>query len=367
MSKRKTRRRYAFSPDYAVPPGETLQETIDTLGMTQRDLALRTSMSSKTVNEIIKGKAPITPDTAVLLERVTGVPARLWNSLEVNYREQLAKIADHERLEADPDWLKTVPTKELIARRVIDEQPDDVSLFRAVLQFFGVSSLAAWHDLWMRPNATFRKSARFKAEPGATATWLRLGELDAQKIKTRPYDGAKFQAVLSKIRDLTVEPPEVFEPKMIELCASAGVAVVLVREIKKCPMSGVARWLTPRKAMIQLSLRYRTEDQFWFSFFHEAGHILNDPKKEVYIDDDDNGDEYDNERERRADSFAARFLIPQQHAMALKSLKSKRAVARFAKSIGISTGIVVGRLQKEGIIPYTHLNGLKQHFEWREE
>jgi hypothetical protein len=214
----------------------------------------------------------------------------------------------------------------------------------------------------MQPNAAFRKSARFKAEPGATATWLRLGELEAQKIKTKPYDKAKFRAILCKIRGLTMEPPEVFEPRMVELCASAGVAVVFVREIKKCPASGVARWLTARKALIQLSLRYKTEDQFWFSFFHESGHILNDPKKEVYIDDGDDGDD---EREERANRFAAATLIPPQHADVLEALKSKQAVVRFAKSIGISPGIVVGRLQKEGIVPYTHLNGLKQRFEWK--
>jgi addiction module HigA family antidote len=362
MSKERTKRRYPFTPDYAVPPGETLQETIDTFGMTQRDLALRTGMAPKTINEIIKGKAPITPDTAVLLERVTSVPARMWNNLEVNYREQLAKIIDRERLEADLGWLKTIPTKELIARGAIDEQPDKVSLLHAALQFFGVSSSAAWRDLWMQPNAAFRKSARFKAEPGATATWLRLGELEAQKIKTKPYDKAKFRAILCKIRGLTMEPPEVFEPRMVELCASAGVAVVFVREIKKCPASGVARWLTARKALIQLSLRYKTEDQFWFSFFHESGHILNDPKKEVYIDDGDDGDD---EREERANRFAAATLIPPQHADVLEALKSKQAVVRFAKSIGISPGIVVGRLQKEGIVPYTHLNGLKQRFEWK--
>lgn len=364
MSKASAKRRYGFEPDYAVAPGETLQETIESLGMTQRDLALRTGMAPKTINEIIKGKAPITPDTAVFLERVTGVAARMWNNLEMNYREQLAKIADRERLDVDLCWLKTIPTKELIRRKAIGDQPDKVSLLHATLQFFGVSNSERWNEVWMQPAGAYRKSERFRAEPAAVASWLRLGELKAQSIKARPFDKAKFRAVLVEIRKLTTESPEVFEPKMVELCASTGVAAVFVPEIKKCPTSGVARWLTPTKALIQLSLRYKTEDQFWFSFFHEAGHILNDPKKGVYIDD---GDSDDHSREERANRFAADFLIPSGCASTLPTLTSRTQIVRFANSIGISPGIVVGRLQKDGILRWNSLlNDLKRRFEWRQ-
>lgn len=362
MARRMTRR-YEFQPDYAVPPGATLQETIDSLGMTQRDLAVRTGMAPKTINEIVKGKAPITPDTAVLLDRVTGVPARMWNSLESNYREQLAKIADRKRLEKDMTWLKTIPTRELINRGVIEDQPDKVSLLHTVLSFFGVASSEAWNELWMKPCASFRKSPRFEAAPGAVATWLRLGELEAQRVKTQPYDRNKFQRVLTEIRQLTTKPAEDFTLRMVELAASAGVAVVFVKELKGCPTSGAARWLSPDKALIQLSLRYKTEDHFWFSFFHEAGHILHDPKKEVFIDDGHSEDE----REARANQFAANLLIPVPAVSELPSLKSKAAVKAFAESIDITPGIVVGRLQREEYIPYTHMNDLKRRFCWKNE
>lgn len=362
MRKGKTKRRYGFEPDYAIPPGETLQETIELLGMTQRDLALRTGMATKTINEIIKGKAPITPDTAVLLERVTGVPASMLNNLETNYREQLAKIADRERLEADLDWLKTIPTRELIRRGVIEKQSDKVLLLHAVLRFFGVGSSEQWKQVWMQPAGAFRKSAKFEAQPEAVATWLRLGELEAQKAKTQTYNRAKFQVALGEIRKLTVEPPEVFQTRMVELAAVAGVAVVFVPEIKKCPISGVARWLMPEKALIQLSLRYKSDDQFWFSFFHEAGHILNDPKKEIFIDDGN----CDDEREDRANRFAGNFLIPSEYCPEFSMLKTREAIVAFAERIGISPGIVLGRLQKEKIVRWrSYLNDLKRRFEWK--
>jgi addiction module HigA family antidote len=352
--------KYTYEPDYAVVPGATLQETITALGMTQRDLALRTGMSAKTINEIIKGKAPITADTSVLLERVTGVPARLWNNLEANYREQLARLADRKRLAADLAWLGRIPTRELFKRGVIDPQPDEVSLLHAVLRFFGVGSSEQWRQVWMQPAGAFRKSAKFAAEPHAVATWLRLGELEAQKVVCQPYNKAEFHAALGRIRELTVEPPEVFQMRMVELAAAAGVAVVFVPEMKKCPVSGVARWLTPDKALIQLSLRYKTDDQFWFSFFHEAGHILNSPKKDVHINDDGEGTAED-----AADRFAANFLIPREHQATLQSLKGRTSIEKFARFIGISPGIVVGRLQKEEILPWpTGLNSLKRRFHW---
>lgn len=359
-------RRYAYTPDYAVAPGATLQETIDSLGMTQRELAVRTGMAPKTINEIIKGKAALTPDTSVLLERVTGVPSRMWNNLETNYREQLAKIADRERLEADLAWMKTIPTKELISRGTIEPTTDKVTLLHSVLKFFGVGSSEQWTQVWMQPEAAYRKSERFEAHPGAVATWLRLGELDAQKIDTKPYDRVRFQKALTAIRSLTIQSPEVFEPRMREAAAEAGVAIVFVPELKKCPISGVARWLTPDKALIQLSLRYKTEDQFWFSFFHEAGHIMNDPKKSVSIDDG-NGHGTD-EREERANRFAADMMIPAVNASRLQTLTTQPKVTQFAKEIGIAPGIVVGRLQREGVLPWpSPLNSLKRRFTWKDE
>ena len=189
--------RYPFEPDYAVAPGATLQETIDALGMDQRELAVRTGLTPKTINLIVKGKAPLTHDTAVLLERVTGVPARMWNNLESNYREQLAKIEDRRRLEVDLNWLKTIPTRELIQRGAIEQQQDKTSLLQATLRFFGVSNSEAWRNLWLRPEAAFRKSSCFETQPGPTAAWLRLGELAAQNIEAKPYD-KKFRGASGK-------------------------------------------------------------------------------------------------------------------------------------------------------------------------
>lgn len=360
MIRKSTAKRYVFEPEYAVPPGQTLQETIDALGMVQRDLATRAGLSSKHINQIIQGIAPISHETAIRLEQVTGVPARMWNNLEVNYREQLAKLEEKKRLEHDLAWLKNIPTGELIKRGKIEKQTDRVLMLKAVLGFFGVADVEAWNKIWLSPTVAYRKSAVFQGKPEAMATWLRLGELEARAILCAPFDKSRFRAVLHEIRAITVEKPEVFEPKMKGLCADAGVAVVLVQEIKNAPVSGATQWLTPEKAKLQLSLRYKTNDQFWFTFFHEAGHILFGGKKDVFID----LNHATGKGEMEADSFAVDHLIPHHSASELNGLKSTWAIEAFAESIGIAPGIVIGRLQHERIIGYNQFNGLKMRFRW---
>ncbi len=360
MPRESTATRYVFKPEYAVPPGRTLQETIDALGMGQRDLATRAGLSAKHINQIIQGVAPISHETAIRLEQVTGVPARMWNNLEVNYREQLAKLEEKKRLEHDLAWLKKIPTAELIKRGKIEKHTDRVLLLKAVLGFFGVADVEAWKNIWFSPTVVYRKSAVFEGKPEAMATWLRLGELEARAISRVPFDKSRFRDVLDEMRAITVEKPEVFEPKMKALCAKAGVAVVLIPEIKNAPVSGATQWLTPEKAKLQLSLRHKTNDHFWFTFFHEAGHILFGGKRETFID----LDHAIGKGEREADNFAANHLIPPRSASELNGLKSARAIEAFAESIGIAPGIVVGRLQHDGLIGYDQFNGLKIRYQW---
>ncbi len=359
-TKQKQQEQYAYEPDYAVAPGRTLQETIGALEMDQRELAKRTGLSVKHVNQVIKGVASITQDTAIRLERVTGVPARMWNSLEANYRERLARLDERTRLQGSLDWLKAIPVKELIQREKIRDQPDPLSLLEEVLRFFGVASVEAWKEGWQKPQFAFRKSPAFEGQTGAMATWLRLCELAATDVRCKPYSRARFQAALQQIRALTVAEPEEFAPAIQVHCAEAGVAVVLVPEIKGAPVSGAAKWLSPRKAMIGLNLRGKSNDRFWFTFFHEAGHLLLDSKKQTYIDVDSG----DDPREQQANQFAANFLIPPARAAELATLKSYAAVEAFAQSVGIAPAIVVGRLQHEGIIEFSHLNGLKVRLAW---
>ena len=354
-----------YVPDYVVPPGEILLEAIEERGMTQTELADRTGRKKKTINEIVKGIAPITPETALQFERALGVPADFWSNLEKNYRTGLARLAEKERLKEHVDWLGIFPIKAMVNKGWLEAEKDKVLQVQGVLNYFGVASPEQWEEMWMGESVAFRKSPTFESNPGALAAWLRQGELEAQNISCDPYDKSGFRAALHEIRSLTTTDPEVFQPELIGLCASSGVAVTFVPELPKTCISGSTRWLSPRKALIQLSLRHKSNDHLWFTFFHEAAHILLHGKKELFIDNPKNkGD-----KEDQANEFAAHFLVPQakyESFLTKTNPRSKASICKFAEEIGIAPGIVVGRLQHDEIIPPSHCNGLKVRFEWKD-
>lgn len=337
----KAKRQYGYEPDYAVAPGETLREVMESLDMSQVELARRTDLTVQTLNRISKGEQPISYETANRLELVTSVPARIWNNLESKYREQLAKVAEREQLRNGLDWLKLIPTKELLNRGEIEPQADNVLLLRETLGFYGVSSVEAWHSIWDEPAVAARRSACFESQPGPASAWIRMGERKAQKIKCAPYDSARFKEAIATIRTLTSSEPEIFEPEMKLCCAEAGVAVSLVPELKKVPWNGATRWLSPSKAMILLNLRGKGEDKFWFSFFHEASHVLHDNKKDLFINDGSENDP----REQRANAFAADVLIPKEWNESIRAASSAATLRQIAGKLGIAPGIVAGRYQ----------------------
>ncbi len=363
MSGRATKKqRFAYEPDYVTEPGAILQETIDGLGITQKEFAARTGYTTKHVNQLITGKARLTPDAAVRLERVTRVPARFWNNLETQYQDRKARLLANDTIEVDLVWLKTIPTRELIKRSAIPLPATPAETLEATLSFFGVASVAAWKAGWSKHQIAFRKSAGSGADDctGGIAAWVRLAELTAAKIDCETYDAVRFKSALQQIRSLTMAEPAKFVPEMRTLFAAAGVALALVPEIPGSRVSGAARWLTPFKAMIAINLRGKRNDKFWFTLFHEAGHLLNDRHDEVFVD----VDYADDPREKAANQFARDLLIPPERARYLRDLKSKVAVRHFARGIGVHPAIVVGRLQHEKIIPFNQMHDLLVPLDW---
>jgi addiction module HigA family antidote len=362
-----TTRGLQYSPDYAVPPGETLLEVLEKLGMSQAELAERIGRPKKTVNEIVKGKAAITPETALQFERAFRIPASFWNNLQRNYEAAVARLEERERLEQHLSWLRRIPVRAMVERGWIRLFKDKVDQLQEVLAFFGVASPEQWDEIWANTSVAFRMSTGFKSDPGAVAAWLRQGELEAHEIECAPFDKAQFLSVLTEIRALTVEPPEVFQPELIARCATAGVAIAFVPQIRGARVSGATRWISPEKALLQASLRYKSDDQLWFTFFHESAHILLHGKRRIFLEGDTSSGS--KAEEEQASSFAADFLIPPDELDRLleEGRPSMQMIQEFAEQIGIAPGIVVGRLQHDGVLPYSHCNALKRRFKWATE
>ncbi|MBI2945051.1 MAG: hypothetical protein HYY25_12685 [Candidatus Wallbacteria bacterium] len=246
-------------------------------GQLVAELALRAGLSTKSVNRIVKGIEPLSQHTALRLERVTGVPAHFWNAMEARYREHLTRKQHREELRPAIGWLKELPIRELVGRQVIPDSKDKLTLLESVLRFFGVNSPDEWHRLWMEPQVPYLRSTVFQSKPGSVAAWLRLGELEARRIATEPFDRARFQEALVEIRGLASSPPHLAFSKMKEICRTSGVASVVVPEVRGARVAGATRWLASEEALIQISLRFGTDDLFWFTFINESTRAQPEP------------------------------------------------------------------------------------------
>jgi HTH-type transcriptional regulator/antitoxin HigA len=354
-----------YRPDYAVTPGEVLSAELEMRGMTQQELAKRTGLTPKHIVSIVKAKSAITTETAIKFERAIGMPAEYWLNLESQYQEVLARLQEEPQLDHDIAWLNHIPVAQMAKRGWIVKRSDIKAQLVEVLRFFGIASVDQWDEMWPNLNVAYRQHNHLEIFPEAVSAWLRQGEIEAAKIPCAPYDKAAFRAALDQIRILTTKAPEVFGPRMVELCANAGVAVVFVPALPKTGVSGATRWLNSNKALIQLSLRYKTDDHLWFTFFHEAGHILLHGKKELFLE---GANGLDAAKEDEANRFAQEELIPRaEFAHFSKQHLTKAAILAFSKRIGIAPGIVVGQLQHAKILPIFRCNELKQKFEWDHE
>lgn len=359
---------YAYDPDFVTPPGDTLLELLEDHGMSQSELAQRMNRPIKTINGIIRGKKAITAETALQLERVFGTPASFWLNREHHYQEHLARRAADQALQAQQGWLTNFPIGAMQACGWLPQAQDKSQLLVALLQFFGIAEPASWDDLWADCLVNYRKTTAYESSDFALSVWLRQGEIEAQEIACAPYNESRFRELLrGELRTLSRLSPEQFAPQLVASCAAVGVAVVFVPQIDGARVSGATRWLTKDKALIQLSLRYKTNDHFWFTFFHEAAHIVLHGKRDVFINNEDGADD---EKEQEANQFSADMLIPPtvyNRFVQLNKRMSRAAVLQFADTQGIAPGIVVGRLQHDGHLPFTHLNKLKERFEWTKD
>ncbi len=358
----------AFTPDWVSPPGDTILDLLEERGWNQAEFAIRTGYTTKHISQLINGKVALTEDAALKLERVLGSPASFWLTREAHYREGLARAEERISLAAFAGWLKEIPVRDMINFGWIRSFADKGEMVAECLRFFGVASVSAWQNEYGKPVAAYRSSEKFAKHSGAVSAWLRGGERQSAMIVCEPYNKTHFKETLLKLRALTTEPdPEIFIPKLTEVCAAVGVAVVVTPAPKGCPVSGATKWVGQGKALLMLSLRHKTNDHFWFSFFHEAGHLLLHGKKLLFIDVE--GD-LGNDDEEQANTFARDLLIPPPAARMLNTLSANESSIRnFATEHGIAPGIVIGRLQNEKRLPWnSFLNkSLKVRYVWAHE
>jgi HTH-type transcriptional regulator/antitoxin HigA len=344
-------------PDWAVAPGEVLAEALSERNMTQSELSTRLARPLKTVNEIINAKAAITPQTAIQLERALGISADFCIGLEANYRADVARQQARVELEAEANWIDEFPIKELIKRQLVAPSRDKADLLSSLLGYFRVSSPEAFNRYWLGATAAFRDSPAFAASPKAVASWLRWGEIEAEGTSVSAFDPAALSRALTELRTLSRVPFNRGLSRARELLGGAGTILVLIPELPGTHLNG-ASWWRRTSAVVQLSLRHKQDDQFWFTLFHEIGHLLAGHRGSFV----DGSGTADDSKEHDADSFARETLIPSEPSTTFVNRGNfdESMISEFAAVQRIAPGIIVGRLQREGKVSKSRFNDLKR-------
>jgi plasmid maintenance system antidote protein VapI len=333
-------------------------------GDSPSSLAEKMGTSDRTLRGLIAGSVRIDRTIADRLSTSLGGTPKFWLARQATYEGALDRVTRKVSPENARAWLRNFPRRELAEQGWLPSSASRDEATRNLLAYFGVASPDEWEVRYKKflAQVAFRTSSVFESKIGALTAWLRQGELQAETADTAPWNPTLLRHSIGQLRTLTKQKaPGDFVPRIRQICAQAGVAVVFVRAPSGCRASGATRFLTPKKAMIVLSFRYLSNDHFWFTFFHELGHILLHGNSATFAD----GESARTRQELDANAFAQRVLIPSSRYDDLVELNPlSENIIRFAVSIGVAPGIVVGQMQHLGLIRQDKMNFLKRRYTW---
>lgn len=355
-----------FVPKVVYHPGITLAEKLEELVMSVKEFAVRTTKPEKTINAILKGNSSITSDMAVAFESVTGIPAHFWMQKQQNYNEFVAREKREELLAESVAWSRLFPLAIMEKRGWITKETSPLAKVVSLFNYFAVSSKEAWNDYYCNQQlkVAFRISLSQTKNPYAISAWLRRGEIQALAMPIEVvFSSDLLRKRIPEMRLLAQDSSSEMPKKLQKLCAECGIKLIFTECLPKAPISGATRWIQ-NVPCIQLSGRYKTQDKFWFNFFHEVGHILLHGKKEIFLEDI----EYSTcqkEKEDEADKFASNVLLDskQMHEIIGNSNYSRESILFYSQKFGIPPSIIIGRLQHFKLLPYQLFHDLKPNIE----
>lgn len=344
--------------DYVVTTGDFIAEWMEDEGINAAELARRLGVTSKHVSELLSGKAPLSHQLALALERVTAVPARLWNLYEVGYRSELAREAADDDLAGQYEQAKEFPLAYLRKYGILTVPARDrAGTVGQLLGVLGVASCEAFWATWSHGSVAYRRSAVGRKDAPSLAVWLALAERHHDGLRDVPeFDRSRLESVIPLLRNLTSGEPMAAIHEAEAKLRDAGVVLCFIPPVPGLGIHGATRWLngTP---VIQLSLLWKSDDQLWFTLFHEIGHVLLHGDKGLYL----NGEK--SVAEDEANAYASEVLIPRQYQHLLPRTRDIAAVNELAGELGIAPSIVLGRAQRE-TSDFAWGHSLRRKFEW---
>jgi HTH-type transcriptional regulator/antitoxin HigA len=329
------------TPDYIVTTGDFIAEWMDDEGINAAELARRLGVTRKHVSELLSGKAPLSHPLALALERVTGISARIWNQYESGYRADLARRGEVHELDCQYERAKAFPLAYLRRwQHITASAKDRAGTVRQLLAVLGVASFDAFDDTWSHGNVAYRRAAVGRDDTPALATWLALAERHHDGLSVVPqFDRASLESLFPRLRALTAEDPNTAIDEAVMCLRDVGVILCFIPAVPGLGIYGATRWVN-RRPVIQLSFRGKSDDQFWFTLFHELGHVLLHNEKDLYLLG------AQTEAETEVNAFATETLIPAAYSDRLPRRRDIAAVQALAGELGIAPSLVLGQAQR---------------------
>ncbi|MCD8120679.1 MAG: helix-turn-helix domain-containing protein [Clostridiales bacterium] len=339
----------------ATPPGAAIREQLNDRGMNQKEFAARMDMSEKHISRLINGDVQLTPDVTVRLEIVLGVPASFWNNLEAIYREKIVKAEAENAMDADIELAKQFPYSEMAKFGWVPGTRDSKDKVINLRKYFEVVELTLLSNTQITKIACRRLAITEKSDLALMA-WAQEAKILARNTPTSPINIKGLITAIPDIRKMTVMKFDEFFPQIKKKLSECGIALVFLPHLKGSFLQG-ATFLDGNKIVVGLTAQGKDADKFWFSFFHELAHIIYG-----HIGRSDGTSKED---EDAADEWSSNTLISAENFNAFVAGRdySEQNICEFALEQGVAPGIVVGRLQREGVVKYNMLNGLKDHYE----
>lgn len=349
------------NPNFTVAPGAFIDEWLEDNNVTQQVLAQRMGVSAKHVSKLLDDDpAPITAPVAQSLARVTGTPAKFWLQAESLYRSDLVRLAEDQELAEAEVPLSAETLKQLRDRGFITaDRRHKVELFHQLFDFFGVGNFKGLMNSLVLPKeaVAYRQGRSRTPDYKAVATWLRLGHLEAeQQDELSAFDKPSLESAVPEIVELTAAPVDRFGPTLVQKLGECGVHLLYVEDLPRTYTYG-ATWWMGENPVVQLSLRGRSDDHFWFTLMHEIGHLIkhtrNRGKTFVQYEHAD-----DSTFEQEANEYAVSALISPEIDERLGPGITLTEIQELAHSHGIAPGILVGQCHHRGFLQHQYGRGL---------
>ena len=344
-----------YSPDIVLHPATTLNEKLEEMGMSRKEFALRTGKPEKTIIAVLKEESSLTPEMAILFENVTQIPAQFWINKQARYNEYIARKKREEAIAEASEWATNFPYAEMAKLDWIVSTRNASEKTINLLNYFGIASHQAWEKLYIETELKVAAYTSLKQshQPHAISAWLRQGELQAKHIDAPVFNLKKLKSNIPDMRKLMVEQPVNFFKQLQTLCLQAGVVLLFTPKLPKVPLSGSTRWLNSTP-LIQLTARYKKNDSFWFTFFHELGHIILHGKKYISLENVDFATA-DPEKEEEAHQFAVKHTFTNEQKQEILKNKpiNEQDIIDYAIKFETHPAMIIGRLQHDGYIHYS--------------